>query len=105
MRLIIVTFVACACALAAGPGSTAEPERLNGVRSSLKPAAKSKRAFHPFGFLRRMGKAESEFAFRLSSLGIRPEAEASPSHASPPPIPLTEASTLMLQGPPGGASQ
>ena len=103
MRLIILTFVVWACA--AGPGSTAESERLNDVRSRPKPVAKVKRAFPPFGLIRRMSKAESEFAFRLSSWGIRSEAEAGPSHASPPPVPLAETSTSMLQGPAGGASQ
>jgi hypothetical protein len=101
MKLIIVTFILCACTLAAGPRRT--PERLNALRSRPKPAAKGNRTFHSFGFLHRLTEAESELAFRLSSWGIRQEAEAGPSHALPLPIPSAETSTLMLQGPPGAS--
>src|SRR5712692_2450371 len=105
MRLIILIFIVCAGTLAAGPRTTTEPERLHELRLRQKPAAKGKRMFHPFGFLRRLGETESELAFRLSSWGIRREAEAVPSHALPRPIPAAENSSLMPQGPLGGASQ
>jgi hypothetical protein len=63
----------------------------------MPKAAKSKRIFHPLRLLRRLGKAETEFALRLSSWGIQREVEASYSEALPHPSPATEASTSMPQ--------
>ena len=103
MRLILLTFMVCANILAADPRRTTEPEAMNYLRS--KPtAAKSKRTFHPFRFLRRLGNAESEFALRLSSWGIQREVEAGNSEALPRPSSLTDTSTSVPQGPPGTAS-
>jgi len=96
MRLIMLAVLVCAGTLTAGPGSTTQPERANELRSRPKPAAKGKRTSHPFRFLRRLGAAESELGFRLSSWGIRREAEAGPSHALPLPIPSAETSTLRV---------
>jgi len=89
LRLILLTFVVCASALAADPGRTAELEAVNDLRSGSS-AAKSKHAFRPLRLLRRLGRAESEFGLRLSSLGIQREAEASHSEALPRSSPSTE---------------
>ena len=94
MRLILLTFVVCAGALAADPGRTAELEAVNDSRPG-STAAKSKHAFHPLRLLRRLGRAESEFGLRLSSLGIQREVEASRSVALPRPSPSTEVSAPM----------
>ena len=103
MRWIIFTVV-CVSSLAAGPRRT-EPERFSELRSRPQATAKGKRAFHPFRFLRRLGQVESDLALRLSSLGIRQEAEAGPSPGLLRPIPGAETSTLRIQDPLGGASQ
>jgi hypothetical protein len=105
MKLIMLILMAYASTLAAGPRTTTEPKPMDELRSRPKPAARGKRTFHPFGLLRRVGKAERELAFHLSSWGIRPDAEASRSHALPLQIPSAETSNLMLRGPVGGASQ
>jgi hypothetical protein len=91
VRLILLTFVVCASALAADPGRTAELEAVNDLRSGSS-AAKSKRALHPLRLLRRLGRAESEFGLRLSSLGIQRGVEASHSEALPRSSPSTEVS-------------
>jgi hypothetical protein len=94
VRLILLTFVVCASGLAADPGRTAELEGVNDLRSGSS-AAKSKRAFHPLRLFRRLGRAESEFGLRLSSLGIQRKVEASHSEALPQSSPSTEASASM----------
>ena len=94
MRLILLTFVVCAGALAADPRRTAELEAVNDLHSGSS-AAKGKRAFHPLRLLRRLGRAESEFGLRLSSLGIQREVEAGHSEALPRSSPSTEVSGPM----------
>jgi hypothetical protein len=94
VRLILLTFVVCAGALAADPGRTTELEGVNDSRPGSS-ATKSKRAFHPLRLLRRLGRAESEFGLRLSSLGIQPEVEASHSEALPRSSPSTQVSAPM----------
>lgn len=91
MRLILLTSMVCASALAADLGRTAEPKKTVNDLCSGSSAAKTKRAFHPLRFLRRLGNAESEFGLRLSSLGIQREVEASRSEALSRPRPSTEA--------------
>src|SRR5690348_1245113 len=92
MRLILLTLMVCAGSLAADLKTATEPELMNDLRSKPK-AAKSKRSFHPLRLIHRLGKAESELAFRLSSWGIQREVDAGKSDALPRPSPLTEAST------------
>lgn len=102
MRLVLLAFMLCATMVAAEPIRT-EPGASDHLRS--KPnRPKGKRAFHPFSLLRRLGKAESEFGLRLSSLGIQQEVE----HGRPQPLsqtsPPTEASMTLPQ-PLGGGSR
>jgi len=104
MRLILLTLMMCAGLLAADAPSTTQPKAVNDARSMPK-AARSRHTFHPLRLLRRLGKTESEFAFRLSSWGIPREGEAVNSKVLPRPILLTETSASMPQGPPGGASR
>ena len=80
MRLILLSFMVCASALAADPRRTADPATTDAPHSKPK-AAKNKRAFCPLKLLRRLGNAESEFALRLSSWGIQPNVEAGNSAA------------------------
>ena len=94
MRWILLASIVSASALAAGPTRTAEPAPANDLRARPQPA-KGKKGLHPIGFLRRLGKAESEFPLRLSSLGIQQEAESGQSQALTPPIPATKTSTLL----------
>jgi hypothetical protein len=84
MRLLLVTVVVCASTLLAGPRTTIEPEAANITRSGPK-VAKSSRKFHPLRLLRRLGQAESELGFRLSSRGIQHEVEAARSMKMPHP--------------------
>ena len=105
MKLTMLIWVVCASTLAAGSRSVTEPEHPSELHSKPQPAAKGKRTFHPFGILRRLGKAETEFALRLSSWGIPREAEADQSRALPLPSPLTETAASISQAPPGGAAQ
>ena len=103
MRLIFVTFMVCASVLAGDSRSPAEPESINDLRPKLE-IARTKRTFHPLKLLRRLGRAESEFALRLSSWGIRPEVEAVGSPDVPRPGSLAETASSTPQGPLGGAS-
>jgi len=98
MRVILLTFMVCAGILAQDPGRTTEPKAKNDLPAEPN-AAKSVRKFHPLRLLRRLGRAESEFALRLSSWGIPREVEAVNSGALAGPILLTDASTSMLLGP------
>ena len=52
-----------------------------------------------------LGKAESEFGLRLSSLGIQPEVDTGKSEALPRRSRLTETSASMPQRPLGDVSQ
>jgi hypothetical protein len=70
VRFMLSTFMVFASMLAADPVRTTEPGAISDSRPVPK-AAKSKRTFRPLRFLRRLGSAESEFALRLSSLGIQ----------------------------------
>jgi hypothetical protein len=99
---MLSTFMVFASMLAADPVRTTEPGAISDSRPVPK-AAKSKRTFRPLRFLRRLGSAESEFALRLSSLGIQREGEAEPAEALPHPRPVTEASTARPQTPSGAS--
>jgi len=103
MRLILLTLMVCASIRAADSRRETEPEAINDFRTRPN-AAKTKRSFHPLRLLRRLGKAESEFALRLSSWGIHADVEAGNSEALQHPSPSTETSNSIPQGP-GGASQ
>ncbi len=65
MRWILLASIVSASALAAGPTRTAEPAPANELRARPQPA-KGKKGLHPIGFLRRLGKAESEFPLDAS---------------------------------------
>ena len=104
MRLMLMTFMLCTSIPAADSGRPTEPEAMNALRMRQK-APKSKRTFYPLRLLRRLGNAESEFAFRLSSWGIHADVEAGNSVALPRPTLLTEASTSTPQGLLGAASR
>ena len=97
MRLMLLTFAVCASILTADPRRAAESEAMSDVHMKQK-APKSKRAFHPLRFFRRLGNVESTLALRLSSWGIPREGEAINLEALPHPSPLTEASKSMPQG-------
>ena len=103
MRRILLTLMMCASALAADLSRVTEPAPRDELHSSPKPAAKCRRTFHPFRALRRLGKAETEFAFRLSSLGIPREPEADHPRSSSPPSPVTETSAVAPAQLGGGA--
>ena len=102
MRLILISLVVLAGTLVASPRPTTECNSINDLRSTPKPS-KGKRGFHPLRLLRGLGKAESEFAIRLSSLGIRRELEIPNSETLPRP--LTETSTAMPPSTLGGSSR
>lgn len=103
MRLILLAFVVCASIMAEDSTKTIEVEAMNATRT--KPnAATAKHPFHPLRLLRRLGRAESEFAFRLSSWRIEREVESGDSQALARPSPLKETAKSMPQGPLGGAS-
>jgi len=104
MRLILLTIVVYVSFLAAEPSRTTRPIGISEARSQPK-ADKSNRRLHPLGFLRRLGKAESDLAFRLSSWGIQPEVAATKPEAPPHPSASTEASLSTRQGPLSGGSQ
>jgi hypothetical protein len=95
VRLILLAFMLCATIVAAEPIGT-EPVASDHLGS--KPnGPKSKRTFRPFRLLRRLGKAESEFGLRLSSLGIQQEVEHGRLQSLSQPSPSTEASTTIPQ--------
>ena len=101
MRLILLTFMLCATIVAAEPIRT-EPGASD--RLGSKPnGPKGKRTFHPFRLLRRLGKAESEFGLRLSSLGIQQEVEQGRLQSHSQPSPSTQASAVMPQQLDGGS--
>ena len=102
MRLVLLAFMLCATIVAAEPIGT-EPGASDHSRS-IPNGPKAKRAFHPFRLLRRLGKAESEFGLRLSSLGIQQEVEHRRPQPLSQPSPSTEASMTTPQ-PLGGGSQ
>ena len=105
MRVILLTLASCAIALGTDHGRMREPETAGNLRSSPK-VLKSTQGFHFLRLLRRVIDAESEFALKLSSLGIHQSLEVGrsdvPFHAKP----VTEASTSMPQeGRPQGPAQ
>jgi hypothetical protein len=79
MRLIFLAFLLCAATPAADSRGTAEPVAMSSGQNPK--VSKRKRIFHPLRLLRLLGKAESEFGLRLSSLGIQPEVDAGKSEA------------------------
>jgi len=99
VRPILLTFMVCVSTLAAGPRRTTEPVTMSDLRSRPK-VAKSRRTFHPLKLLRRLGNAESEFALRLSSWGIRQDVESGNSVALPRPSCMTETSFSLPQASP-----
>ena len=94
MRLTLLTIMLCAGAMAADPHGMTEHQTFSGSHSTPK-TVKSKRTFHPFGFLRRLGRAETEFAERLSSWGIQQDVDLDHAKVLQPANPSPVCPTLM----------
>lgn len=105
MGRIVLLCLMCAGILAAGSRGATAPEAAQPSGPGAVPVAKGKRTSHPFRFLRRLGAAESELAIRLSSLGIKREADVDRSHALQLPSASAETSASKAPEHFGGASQ